>query len=144
MKTLTILFLALDQITKRLTEHYKPHGSFLFFITNNGIIGSIQGGLFLKFIIPILLFPILLFLSKLIKENLRPYYLSLLIAGAASNYLDRFRTDGVVDFIKFGMIFNFADVYLNLSLIILTFGVFKNNQIEDQINAYLLSINEKC
>lgn len=118
---LTLVLLFLDLGTKALAEAFlTSEGSFFILHYNPNIAMGIQVNDFVKFILPILGFPIILFMSKVFSNpNSKAWYLSLVIAGATGNFIGRFNEEGVVDFINFSFaICNLADIYLWIAVIL--------------------------
>lgn len=132
-----ILLLVLDQITKYLAIlHLKGANSIelikgaleLHYLENRGAaFGVLQNQkifiLFVGIIFLILLTFCLIKLPDHKKYNCLYYIAGAMVAGAIGNMIDRIRFDFVVDFIYFSLIdfpiFNVADIYITLSIIIL-------------------------
>ena len=116
----TLIFLALDLGSKALAEALAPNNMFFKLHYNPNMALSIPAHDFIKLGLPLFLMPLLFILSKNIKnEKLRPWFLSLSLAGAVGNYIGRFSDKGVVDFINMGLfVCNLADVFLNVAMII--------------------------
>lgn len=136
----TIIFalcLGLDQFTKYLAIGHLKGGNDIVlidgvlelqYLENRGAaFGLLQNQkFFLLFVGLIFLAILVLILIKLPehKKYNKLYYLAgAMMAGAIGNMIDRIRFDFVVDFIYFSLIdfpiFNVADIYITLSVIIL-------------------------
>jgi signal peptidase II len=126
----------IDQYVKFLfvggLEHKTDYISFIL-VYNYGVAFSMFAfiGEYLKYIqLSVLLFGgIYLYFNK---EIISDYYISiaLLLAGGLSNIFDRFYHDGVVDYIYYHhwfefAVFNLADVFIDLAIIIILFKQYK-------------------
>lgn len=134
---LLILFLALDQFTKYLAITYLKGGNDIIlidgvlelqYLENRGAaFGLLQNQKFFILFVGLVFLAILVFvLLKLPdhkKYNKLYYIAGAVVAGAIGNMIDRIRFDFVVDFIYFSLIdfpiFNMADIYITLSVILL-------------------------
>lgn len=150
---MTLIFIALDQWTKRLAcDFLKGNGPVvilegvfeLFYSENRGAaFGILQGKhWFFLLVAGTVVAVIILFLYKIPegKRYLPLYYcLILLVAGAIGNMIDRFVQGYVVDFLYFSLIdfpiFNVADCYVVVSavLLVLLTGFFYQ---EDELNFF--------
>ncbi|MFW5794373.1 MAG: signal peptidase II [Bacillota bacterium] len=144
-----LLLLALDQVSKYLVAVNNVNIALIedvlhiTYVRNTGMVfGFFQGAtseyylLLAAFAALALGIFITLFIKNDFKDKRTKWYalaLSLLIAGTLGNAIDRlFQPDhGVIDFIDFQAlgslwtyIFNFADVYLNIGLVLLFIDVF--------------------
>ena len=136
---LVILLVVLDQFTKHLaTTHLKDQESFviikevfsLHYLENIGAAFGLFKNQRLFFIIStvIIVAVIIWFFMKMPKEKrFHPMIVSsiFVVAGALGNFIDRIRVGYVIDFFYFELIdfpiFNVADCYIVVSLIILSF-----------------------
>lgn len=134
---LFILLIAVDQITKYWvrTELIKrpsldiiPDVLTLQYHTNTGAVWGILSGKvdFLKIFTCIVLLMILFFYTRIPqgkKYKVLKIIVVFIMAGALGNLIDRFYLNYVVDFIYFEIInfplFNFADIYITVSSILL-------------------------
>lgn len=134
---ITALLLLLDQYTKHLAiVHLKDHPKFsliedvfcLQYLENQGAAFGMLQGQKVWFVILTLLFFVLAWWiyhrTPLVKKNYFIFVvLSLLVAGAAGNFIDRITRNYVVDFFYFEWInfpiFNVADIYVTCSIILL-------------------------
>lgn len=64
-----------------------------------------------------------------LKNSWHQYSYCFIIAGGAGNLLDRILYGYVIDFLKLPLIpyFNFADVFINIGMVLYVMGVYKNN-----------------
>lgn len=113
-----LILLSLDQFSKYIIRR---EGGF--YICNKGIAFGID--LPEKMIWTLSLLIIFSFIILLFRKTLRknPFLLALILAGALSNLIDRLYFSCVIDFIdlKFWPVFNLADVYITVSVIILLY-----------------------
>ena len=139
-----IVILALivaDQISKQAFKKlYEDHGQtiviknffYFTFVENQGSAFSFLsdkdwGQVFFKILTPIALIAFLFFFVLSIKSGRKwcIYSLALIISGTIGNYIDRLFNSKVIDFIGFQFgsyffpIFNFADIYLTVGVIML-------------------------
>lgn len=106
-------FLALDLLTKLAAVMVAPANEFLFLAYNPNAVMGLEVSWVVKFIIPIILFPVPFFMYKLSKQQIPQWSLGLVYAGLMGNYMGRFSENGVVDFINCQVfICNLADIYL--------------------------------
>ena len=156
---LVLLFIFLDQITKKLAIAHLmnkddiiliPKVLQLHYLENTGAAFSLLEGQQVLFAIitPILL----LFLAYLLfrmpqvkKYTLLNYIIVFIIAGAIGNYIDRITNNYVVDFIYFSLInfpvFNVADIYVTCSVIALFLVIlfyYKDEDLEEIKHSLLL------
>lgn len=136
-----VVLLGLDQFTKYLAIiNLKNQESLklingvleLHYLENRGAaFGVLQGQkLFILFVGLVVLAVILFCLIKLPDKkryHILYYIAGAMVAGAIGNMIDRVRFDYVVDFIYFSLIdfpiFNVADIYITLSVIVLAIVV---------------------
>lgn len=134
---LFIVLLAIDQYTKYLALEFLKDGNNielipgvleLHYLENRGAaFGLLQNQKFFILFVGIIFLAISVFclikLPEHKKYNILYYIASAMISGAIGNMIDRFRFDFVVDFIYFSLIdfpiFNFADICITVSVIIL-------------------------
>ena len=131
-----ILVFVIDQVIKYAFVHgFKVDGSCisLTLAYNKGVAFSMFAflGEYLKYIQLALIggVGIYLFFNKHLMQE---YYLpiSLILAGGVSNIVDRFFRDGVVDYVYWHCgfdfaIFNFADVIIDLAVLLILWKNFK-------------------
>ena len=136
----TILFIVLlgvDQFTKYLAiQHLKGGNNIeliegvleLHYLENRGAaFGLLQNQKFFILFVGIIFLAIAVFclikLPEHKKYNVLYYIAAAMISGAIGNMIDRLRFDFVVDFIYFSLIdfpiFNFADICITISVILL-------------------------
>lgn len=145
-----IAVLALDQITKyivattmQLRDSYNVIPGFLNITShrNPGAAwGILSGHMSLFFIITIVVIAVLIsFYIKEAKHNLfMQISISLLMAGAIGNFIDRLRLGEVIDFIDtyiFGYdfpIFNVADASLTVGVIFILIALLRDNKRQSQ------------
>ncbi len=121
-----ILIIFSDQLTKHLVESYMYLGQSIpiipdiFHITllrNPGaLFGVMPNGRWFFIVITIISLAVMVLLMKEIPrgKNLMKFGLTLIIAGALGNLIDRVRFGYVIDFLDFGFwpVFNIADMAL--------------------------------
>ena len=155
-----ILAVAIDQVSKFFIISY--HNSSLFeqdiisnflrftYITNEGIaFGLNPFGQYSFILLAVSIIAILFVVKILIDSKHEPKLiqlsLSLIIGGALGNLIDRFFTafslmsyNGVIDFIDIGIkeyrfyIFNFADFFISLGIILYLISFIKSKIINEQ------------
>lgn len=149
---LILALIVLDQITKVLAvSHLKGQNDFIIipdvfqfhYLENTGAAFSMLEGKQILFAIvtPILLLILLALLIRMPqnkKFTALNYIIVFLIAGAIGNYIDRIANNYVVDFIYFSLInfpvFNVADCYVTISIILLLFLIlfyYKDEDLEE-------------
>lgn len=142
----TAILVAIDQLTKYLTVQNIPLGEIvevipgivsLTYIRNSGAAFSIlEGQMWFFYIITVLVVSFLIYyMYTETKENtILGYILALILAGALGNFIDRLLFQYVVDMIKLEFIdfaiFNIADSYLTVGVILLIIYTF----FEDKLN----------
>lgn len=142
-----LLLIVFDQIVKYLIVRNFSIGeekilidNFLKFIyiRNTGAAFGIFSGniVFLIGISLLLIFYIIKEMKKNINNNLSLLSFSLIIGGAVGNLIDRIFRGYVVDFISFTLfqremsIFNIADMYITIGVILLIYIVLKEGKYE--------------
>lgn len=142
-----LLLIVFDQIIKYLIVNNFNIGeekilidNFLKFIyiRNTGAAFGILSGniIFLIGISLLLIFYIIKEMKKNINNNLSLLSFSLIIGGAVGNLIDRIFRGYVVDFISFTLfqremsIFNIADMYITIGVILLIYIVLKEGKYE--------------
>lgn len=142
-----LLLIVFDQIVKYLIVRNFNIGeekilidNFLKFIyiRNTGAAFGIFSGniVFLIGISLLLIFYIIKEMKKNINNNLSLLSFSLIIGGAVGNLIDRIFRGYVVDFISFTLfqremsIFNIADMYITIGVILLIYIVLKEGKYE--------------
>ena len=153
----------LDQWTKMLAvERLKDKAPFVIiedifefhYYENKGAAWGIMQGKQTFFYVLTVLFCLILFyemyrLSKNAKFTPANYLLVMLFAGTIGNFIDRIRLQYVVDFIYVKAInfpiFNLADCYITVSVIVLMVLIFfyYNDQEFDEMFPFLKSKNKK-
>ena len=161
MLNIIVIFLALaiDQISKIFVISY--HNSILFeqdiisnflrftYITNKGIAFGLNpfgqySFILLAISVIAVLFVIKILIDSRYESRLIQLSLSLIIGGALGNLVDRFFTtfnlmgyNGVIDFIDIGIkeyrfyIFNFADFFISLGIILYLISFIKSKIINE-------------
>lgn len=144
---ITILLIMFDQVFKLLITNYFEVGDSLtiinnffriYYIKNTGAaFGIFMNNTFILIGITILL---LIYLISELKKNIDNkiiiFSLSLIISGALGNLIDRIFRGYVVDFISFILfnkemaIFNIADTFITIGVIILLVHIFKEGKHE--------------
>jgi len=125
-KTEIFLFLLglvfLDQISK-----YKIRHSGGFYICNHGIAWGIRIPEWIFYLFWLI---IIFFILKQFSKNKHLFILSLILAGAVSNFIDRLFFGCVIDFInlKFWPVFNFADIYISVGAVIIIWRTLIHNK----------------
>jgi signal peptidase II len=128
------LFIFVDQISKIASDYLSGDFYFINNVCNKNISWSLPAKP--MFFYPIW-FAIIFFLSRWFSKEKNIFSrlaLLLIISGAISNMVDRISYGCVIDFIdlKFWPVFNLADTYITLGIILLAFGIFKNPIIKHQ------------
>ncbi|MFW0862664.1 MAG: signal peptidase II [Candidatus Komeilibacteria bacterium] len=131
----TLLLFIIDRITKILALKFLTDGLFccnqiagLKLLLNNGVAFGILIPKILSITLASLI--ILILINVLLKTKTNLFPLLIIIAGAFSNILDRLNYDAVIDFItiKYMPIFNLADIYIVIGLIMLIYGLKSPNK----------------
>lgn len=142
-----LILTIIDQIIKYLVASNISIGSekiiidnFLKFIyiRNTGAAFGILSGniIFLIFITVLLIFYIVNEMKKNINNNLSLLSFSLILSGALGNLIDRVVRGYVVDYISFTLfnremsVFNLADTYITIGVILLIYIVIKEGKNE--------------
>lgn len=125
-KKLFILFalISFDQLSKYII---RMKGGF--YICNNGIAFGIKLYPIIFYIIWIVI--ILFLIAALYKKIFSCDFCTIVIlSGAISNIIDRLNFGCVIDFIdlKFWPIFNLADIYITIGVMLILLSIFKNNK----------------
>ena len=139
----TILLIMVDQASKLLITNYFEAGDSLtiinnffrlFYIKNTGAaFGFLMNSTFL-------LIYLIIELKKNINNDFISLSLSLIISGALGNLIDRVFRGYVVDFISFILfnkemaIFNVADAFITIGVVILLIYIFKEGKYERSNN----------
>ena len=147
----TVLLVELDQICKYVAElNLSGNSGFdiipgvfkFFYLQNQGAAwGVLSGKINLFIIMTLVIVAIIVYVVIKMPENKKynPLFFTLifLTSGAIGNFIDRVELGYVRDFIYFQLInfpvFNVADIYVTLSvivLIILILAVYKDNDFE--------------
>ena len=121
--SLFISLILIDQVSKYLVRHFDG-----FYICNSGVSFGINLPNFLFWIVWLIIIAILaysIFKSFPSKISL---ILSIILAGAISNMLDRIYFGCVIDFIdlKFWPVFNLADTFISLGAIAIILIILKS------------------
>lgn len=143
----TAILVAIDQLTKYLTVQNIPLGEIvevipgivsLTYIRNSGAAFSIlEGQMWFFYIITILVVAFLIYyMYTETKDNkILGYILALILAGALGNFIDRLLYQYVIDMIKLEFIdfaiFNVADSYLTVGVILLIIYTFFEDKITE-------------
>lgn len=138
--TLTIILVIIDQVTKYLTVQnielgqvieFIPNIVSLTYIRNTGAAFSIlEGQMWFFYIVTIIVIGVLIYYmyTEAKKDRMLGILLSFILAGAIGNFIDRLMLQYVVDMIKLEFIdfaiFNVADSYLTVGVILLFFYTF--------------------
>lgn len=132
-----LILIFFDQAIKFIVINYLPEDGFFVF---NNILGlanfqnpGIAFGLAMpKVILYLVVFLVLYFLLQKFRQELKQrnflvlLSLTLVIAGALSNLIDRLARGFVVDYLHvFTAVFNLADIYIILGIAVLIFMEFK-------------------
>lgn len=141
----TIVLVAIDQLTKYLTVQNIPLGEVVevipgivsfTYIRNSGAAFSIlEGQMWFFYIITILVVGFLLYyMYTETKDNkILGFILAVILAGALGNFIDRLLYQYVIDMIKLEFIdfaiFNVADSYLTVGVILLIIYTFFEDKI---------------
>ena len=161
MSNIVVIFLAIaiDQLTKifiisnyntlLFSEDIIPNFLRFTYITNDGIAFGLDpfgGSRFILLIVSIIavLFVIKILVESANESKLLQFGLSLILGGALGNLIDRFFTtfnfmgyNGVIDFIDIGIkdyrfyIFNFADFFISLGIILYLISFIKSKTINE-------------
>lgn len=116
---LAFLLVIFDQISKFFLPNGSFSSKFIVSFCNKNIAWSIPvaPGFFYLFF-PIIFFVMIYFF---IRNKFNKLALTFILSGAISNIIDRFWQGCVIDFIdlKIWPVFNFADIYITIGIIIL-------------------------
>ena len=161
MINIVVIFLAvvIDQLSKLIINSYNDTNIFpkdiisdflrFTYITNDGIAFGLNPFGKYSFILLIISIIAVLFVVKILIDSrqsskLVQFSLSLVLGGALGNLIDRFLTtfnfrgyNGVIDFIDIGIkgyrfyIFNFADFFISLGIILYLISFIKSKTINE-------------
>lgn len=130
------ILLFLDQVSKYLfngKKYFENYLIYIYYSKNYGSAFSIFSNVdfynYIVIIISLIVLVILFFNYKYFFKNKLLFFVFILgISGICGNLLDRLILGYVQDFIgfKYLFIFNFADIYLNLALLLYLFYEFFN------------------
>ena len=140
---LILLLVLLDFISKKFILNFVEINQFITINTildithihNYGISFGLLAGIIpsnLIVIIGLIITIIIIYMAFKSKKELEKWSLSLIIAGAISNILDRIMNNYVLDFIYFNYnnfywpAFNFADIYISIGVIMIIFHFLKD------------------
>jgi len=129
---LTLLFfilIALDQLAKLLAPQTKTN--FLFtYLCNKNIAWNIPVNAGVFYSVWIIIAAILIFIFFKTRSYSQKILLTFIFSGAVSNFIDRIRLGCAVDYIdlKFWPVFNLADVYITIGIIIIVINFIKKSK----------------
>lgn len=126
----------LDRLTKYFALHYLSQNEFFFLpnfgfklYTNSNLALSLPANNWLAIILSVVavIFLIFLGLEYIKKQPLTAFPLFLMLIGAYSNLLDRFKFGWIIDWLDFSWFpaFNLADVYIFLGVLLFLKIIFK-------------------
>ena len=130
-----LLFIAVDQTVKELVIYLIPLGNsislfakiiYLRPVKNQGLImGFLPYSFYFTIFFTVLVVILLIFLWLLKLGKKTRFGMILVISGAGGNLWDRITRGAVLDFIdiKFWPIFNLADVFISIGVILLCFNL---------------------
>lgn len=131
---IAFLIIAIDQLSKSIfsNKQFTIIKNFLYITpaTNSGGAFSLfQGFNFLLIIVSIAVLVILFYYRARIKDDIEQLAFSFMSAGVFSNLIDRIFLGFVRDFIDFRIwpVFNFADSFVVIGLLILVIYIFKQH-----------------
>lgn len=144
----SLILIFIDQISKLilnkvlvLGKSYTLLDRFLYFTKayNDGVSFSmLSGKRFLILIISLIILIFLYFYMKRFKENTKNIIaFSLVFGGLLGNFIDRIFYGYVIDFIDFYVfnynfpIFNFADAFICIGIVLLLYSVYMGEDNED-------------
>ena len=142
-----LILTIIDQIIKYLVVSNISIGSekiiidnflkFIYIRNTGAAVGILSGNIiFLIFITVLLIFYIVNEMKKNINNNLSLLSFSLILSGALGNLIDRVVRGYVVDYISFTLfnremsVFNLADTYITIGVILLIYIVIKEGKNE--------------
>lgn len=148
---LTISLIIFDQISKTLITNYFEVGDSLTIINNffrflyikntGAAFGIFMNSKIMLIIVTLMLLVYLIIeLKKNIDNRIISISLSLIISGALGNLIDRIFRGYVVDFISFTIfnkemaIFNVADAFITIGVVLLLIYIFKEGKHERSNN----------
>ena len=102
-------------------------------ICNKNIAWSIPIAPAIFYFVWIIIITVLIYLLTKTKSYYQKIFLILILSGAISNIIDRLRLGCVVDFIdlKIWPVFNLADVYIAIGVILFLFSILKSRQTSE-------------
>jgi len=113
---LFLILVSADQIIKSISS---------FFVCNKNIAWSLPIAPTIFYLAWIIIISVLIYIFLKTKTYSQKIFLLLIFSGAVSNMIDRVRFGCVVDYIdlKFWPVFNLADVYITIGIILLLFVI---------------------
>jgi signal peptidase II len=138
------LILIVDQLSKYIVSRRIPPGQsipvvknifHLTYVTNQGAaFGIFKNQIY--FFIAAALIAIVVILVNLRRRRIprREIALSLILAGAAGNLIDRIRIGAVIDFLDFRIwpVFNIADTAITIGAILLAYTILRKPETSNQ------------
>lgn len=100
-------------------------------VYNKNIALGIEANDFVKFYMPLIILPLFIYFGyKIDNKKSRDLFYIFLWSGFLGNYISRFNSLGVVDFIPFfgGIIINIADIYTFVLQVIICFYMFNRQK----------------
>lgn len=150
MFILIFLMVVLDQLTKYLAINYFKNGSikiidnflYLTYVENKGAAwGIFQDATIILTVISIVVSVLLIYYLLKNRKNLDSFVaflIAMIISGAIGNLIDRVLLGYVIDFIYSPLwniysfpVFNFADMYISLSIIALIFIMLFTDKLDE-------------
>ncbi len=140
--SLSVLLLIIDQGIKIITLKKFPKGEFFIFkhflsikvLKNPNLAFSIPCYNFIAIIL--ITIAIILITYYFLKNFLNYSFLinlsfTMIIAGSASNLIDRFLRNGVIDYVDFSFWtnFNLADIYISAGILFLIYKIIKSKTL---------------
>lgn len=145
-----VIAVILDQFTKyMITTNMELHQEItiidnffsLFYIRNSGAAFSILEGQTIFFYIATIVGLIMVyFIFKTSKTQIQLLASAFLFGGIMGNFIDRILYQEVIDFLKFTIfnrdaaIFNFADAFITISVILFVLDMFITNKEQNNAN----------
>lgn len=99
---LFITLLSLDLLTKTLALVIQPSNSWFYLTYNPNMVFNLDFGVFVKFALPLMILPLFLAMGFYLNKNQRSVYFPMVAASFLGNYIGRFTSTGVIDFIQVG------------------------------------------
>ncbi|MCX6766702.1 MAG: signal peptidase II [Candidatus Moranbacteria bacterium] len=120
---LFVVLIFFDQILKYLSTDS---------ICNPNIAWSVPISPAIFYLVWSLIMIFLLYLIFKTKSYIQKFFTILILSGAISNMIDRIRLGCVVDYIdlKFWPVFNLADVYITLGIILIVLNIIRNKNTD--------------